>query len=101
MKIMREWFDELEADMVKKFEDHNDKYQNDFSLDTPFEKMKATTSDILRNEAILHQAKWLYRGVYKKDLKETDTITNHINVLFLLWIRLKLEEGIKNDPHHE
>ena len=91
-KTIAELLDEFKADMIAQFEQHNDKY-HDFSLDAPFEQLKATDEQTLRYEMHMHYAKWLYHGIHKRDIPETTTLVNAANVQFLLWVRLKLEAG--------
>ncbi len=89
-KILLQWLDEFATDMIKKFEEHNDKY-HDFNPLVSFEDLKGTDVSTLRYEVNMHHAKWLYRGIHKKDMPETDALVNAANMQFLLWIRLKKE----------
>ena len=91
MKTINDWLIEFNNDMIKKFEEHNEKYKNDSVIikDYDFTKLDIKW---LREEITYHNAKWIYRGVVKKDMPETDTITNAVNMYFLAWIALKIEE---------
>jgi hypothetical protein len=91
MNKINEWLIEFNNDMLKKFEEHHGKYGNNSVINQDYD---FTELDInwLREEITYHYAKWIYRGVVKKDLKESDTITNAVNMYFLAWIALKIEE---------
>lgn len=88
-KTMADWLDEFAMHMVSELNSHNDKY-NDFSINCHFSNMKCTDVPTLRYEMTMHYAKWLYRGIHKRDMAEATTLVNLANVDFLLWIRLNL-----------
>ena len=92
MKTIYDWLIEFNKDMIKKFKEHNEKYKNDSVIikDYDFTKLDINW---LRQEITYHYAKWIYRGVVKKDMSESDTITNAVNMYFLAWIALKIDEN--------
>ena len=91
MKTLEDWLDEFKEDMLQKFKEHDAKYGRESVLNPEFDFSRM---DIgwLREEVSYHYAKWLYRGRFKRDLPETDTLTNSVNMHFLAWISLRLEE---------
>ena len=96
MKTLNEWLIEFNNDMIEKFQDHHEKYGNNSAINKDFDFSQLDT-EWLRKEITYHYAKWIYRGIVKKDLHETDTITNAVNMYFMLWIALKIEESNKRD----
>ena len=92
-KILNEWLEEIKNEMKQKFTDHNDKYkENSVTIPTFDFNNQLADEEYLRLEIHYHYAKWLYRGMYKKDIPEQDTLINLINMCSLLWIKLSLKK---------
>ena len=89
---IEELLEEFKKDMYQKFVDHDEKWGNNSAIRQTWDFEDAFSSiEKLREEVSYHYAKWLYRGVFKQDLKEEDTLTNLANMVFLLWVRRKAE----------
>ncbi len=92
-KILDEWLEEVKNEMKQKFIDHIDKWkENSVTLPNFNFNNQLADEQYFRQEINYHYAKWLYRGMYKKDLPEKDTLINLINMCSLLWIKLSLKE---------
>lgn len=93
-KVLSIWLKEFEKDMLTKFADHDEKWQENSVIREGFD-FRTIDIEWLRKEINYHYAKWLYRGVVRQDLDERDTLTNLTNMAFLLWIRLNIKEGVE------
>ena len=88
---IEELLEEFKKDMFQKFVDHDEKWGNNSAIRQSWDFDAAFVTEELRKEVSYHYSKWLYRGVFKKDLKEDDTLTNMANMCFLLWARIRAE----------
>ncbi|MHB8559553.1 MAG: hypothetical protein ACYDAP_00080 [Thermoplasmataceae archaeon] len=88
---LEDYLEEFKKDMLQKFIDHDEKWK-DYSVIREGFNFSDMNENGLREEISYHYAKWLYRGVVKKDLPEKDTLTNLANMCLLLWIKLKVME---------
>lgn len=101
-KTLEDWLDEFKVEMLKKFQEHDDKWR-ELSVTRPdydFETQLAT-EEYLRKDKIYHFAKWIYKSVEHNHMPETDTIVNETNMNFLLWIKLKLKETELNKTRED
>ena len=96
-KILDEWLEKIKNEMKQKFIAHNDKYkENSVTIPTFDFSNQLADEEYLRLEIHYHYAKWLYRGMYKKDIPEQDTLINLMNMCSLLWIKLYLKKTNTN-----
>ena len=95
-KVIGEWLDEIKQEMIQKFRDHDDKWKEVSVMLPTFDfNTQLADEDYLKEEVHYHYAKWLYKGRYKKDILEKDTLINLMNMCALLWIKLDLREAEK------
>ena len=91
-KTLDGWLEEIKKEMIQKFQDHHDKWKEVSVMLPTFDfNTQLADEEYLREEVHYHYAKWLYRGRYKKDIPEKDTLINLINMCALLWIKLDLK----------
>ena len=98
---IEELLEEFKKDMFQKFVDHDEKWGNNSAIRQSWDFDAAFGTEELRKEVNYHYSKWLYRGVFKKDLKEDDTLTNMANMCFLLWARIRAEREHESDGRDE
>jgi alpha-L-fucosidase len=94
MNNLLKYLDEFNKDMIEKFKEHDNKYAENSVMNDNWDINILFDEDYLRKEIHYHYAKWIYRGIEKKTLKEDDTLTNLANMIFLLWIKIKLNDKI-------
>ena len=90
MQDLIDYIERFVDDMILKFSEHREKYGERSVMNTTFD-FNSLDKDYLTKEIHYHYAKWLYLGKHKKSMKEEDTLTNLVNTILLLWIKLKLE----------
>ena len=89
---IEELLEEFRKDMFQNFVDHDEKWGNNSAVRQTWDFEAAFNTEELRKEVHYHYAKWLYRGVFKGDLLEEDTLINLANMIFLLRARIKAEK---------
>ena len=92
MNNLLKYLDEFNKDMIEKFKEHDNKYAENSVMNDNWDINILLDEDYLRKEIHYHYAKWIYRGIEKKTLKEDDTLTNLANMIFLLWIKIKFND---------